>query len=127
MKETEEQKKLVQWLKLKKIFYFSVPNGSVLSGNALQRARQMNKLKAEGLVVGCSDIVVMLSNKILFIELKQRKKVLKSGKLSTSNSNTSTAQKQFLQHIVDNFDYADARICYGFDQAKEFVECWIKK
>ena len=119
--ETQEQQKLVQWLKLKKIFYFSVPNGSVLKGNPLQRAKQMNRLKSEGLIVGTSDIVVMLSNKILFIELKRAKKVLKSGKLSTSNSVTSKEQLKFLES-VNEFGYAIGNVCYGFNEAKELIE-----
>jgi len=118
--DPEEQQKLVQWLKLKKIFYFAVPNGSVLKGNALQRAKQMERLKSEGLVPGTSDIIVMLQEKILFIELKRAKKVLKSGKLSTSNSTTSEAQKDFIEK-VNKFHYTDAKVCYGFNDAMEFI------
>ena len=86
----------------------------------------MQRLKSEGLVVGTSDIIVMLPSKILFIELKRAKKVLKSGKLSTSNTSVSEQQKEFLQHIIDNFNYADGLICYGFGEAKEFIECHLK-
>ncbi|MCW8932201.1 MAG: VRR-NUC domain-containing protein [Gammaproteobacteria bacterium] len=124
--EELEQQKLVQWLKIKKLFYFAIPNGAFLSGTPLQRAKQMARLKSAGLVVGASDIVVMLPNKILFIELKRPKKILKSGKLSTSNSTVSLEQKKFLQAIVDNFEYAEATVCYGFNEAREFIEWHIK-
>ena len=121
MKETYEQTALVQWLKLKKLFYFAIPNGSVLRGTPLQRAKQMNVLKKEGLVVGASDIFVMLPSKLIAIELKQAKKVLKSGKLSTSHTKVSDDQKKFLERL-NQFDYADGKVCYGFTEAKEFIE-----
>ena len=111
--ETIEQKKLVQWLKLKKIFYFSVPNGSVLKGNPLQRAKQMQKLKSEGLIVGTSDIVIMLPEKILFIELKRARKTLKGGKLSVSHTSVSKEQKSFLNTINSDFNYADGYVACG--------------
>lgn len=110
--ETEEQQVLVKYLKLKKIFYFSVPNGSVLKGNKLQRARQMNKLKAEGLVVGTSDIVVMLPNQILFIELKR-----------TKGSTTSKEQLSFLEKI-NKYPYADGKVCKGAKEAIEFIDSY---
>ena len=120
--EHQEQVNLVKWLKIKKIFYFAVPNGSVLKGTPLQRAKQMNNLKAEGLVPGASDIVVLLKDKILFIEMKAAPKKLKSGKLSVSHTKVSDDQINFMQKIVDNFDYADAFICYGFNQATEYIK-----
>jgi len=120
--ESTEQQKLIQWLRLKKIFHFSVPNGSVLKGTPLQRAKQMARLKKEGLVVGVSDVVVMLPNKILFIELKRARKTLKSGKLSISHTKTSPEQLKFLESVVENFDYADGFVCYGAKQAIEYIE-----
>lgn len=111
--ETQEQKALIQWLKLKKIFYFSVANGAVLRGNAMQRARQMNKLKSEGLIVGTSDLIVMIKDKILFIELKRVK-----------GSTTSQAQKDFVTK-VDKFTYAVGRVCKGAKMAIEFIEEYL--
>jgi len=119
--ETIEQKKLVQWLKLKKLFYFSVPNGSVLKGNPLQRAKQMARLKSEGLIVGTSDIFVMLPNKLLSIELKRSRKTLKSGKLSISHTKTSDEQKKFLERIHE-LDYAIGSVCYGCAESIKFIE-----
>lgn len=122
--ETFEQQNLVKWLRLKKLFYFSIPNGSVLKGTPLQRARQMNKLKSEGLVDGASDIVVMLKDKILFIELKRAKKTLKSGNLSVSHTKTSDEQLKFLAK-VDGFKYTDSSVCYGCAEAIDFIEGWM--
>jgi len=113
--ETEEQKALVQYLNAKKLFYFAVPNGAVLKGTPLQRARQMKKLKAEGLIAGTSDIVVLLKEKILFIEMKRIKK-----------STISKEQKAFLEK-VNKFPYAVGKVCKGAKEAIEFIESHIKK
>ena len=119
--ESIEQQKLIQWLKVKKIFHFAVPNGSVLKGTPLQRAKQMQRLKNEGLLVGVSDIVVMLPNKILFIELKRARKTLTSGKLSISHTKVSGEQKSFMKR-VNEFDYADAYIAYGANEAMQIIQ-----
>ena len=125
--ETQEQQKLVQWLKLKKLFHFAPINENQGSfTNRRVAVIQAVKAKSMGKAKGISDIIVMLPNKILFIELKRAKKILKSGKLSTSHTKVSEEQKEFLQHIVDNFAYADAMVCYGFDEAREFIECHLK-
>lgn len=108
--ESEEQQTLVQYCKLKKLFAFSVPNGSVLKGNKLQRAKQMARLKKEGLVVGVSDFVVMLPSKILFIELKRIK-----------GSVTSDAQKDFIEK-VNQYPYGIGKVCKGAKEAIEFIE-----
>jgi len=108
--ETDEQKVLVKYLILKKIFYFSVPNGSVLKGNSRQRAIQMGKLKREGLISGTSDIVVLLPTKILFIEMKR-----------TKGSSTSKEQKAFLEK-VNLYPYAIGQVCKGAGEAMKFIE-----
>lgn len=112
--ESEEQQTLVRYCKVKKIFAFSVPNGSVLKGNKLQRAKQMARLKKEGLVVGVSDFIVMLPNKILFIELKRIK-----------GSVTSEAQKEFIEKMKD-YPYAVGRVCKGAKEAISFIEEYLK-
>ncbi len=108
--ESDEQKVLVQYLKLKKIMYFAVPNGAMLKGNKLQRARQMAKLKSEGLVPGTSDIIAMLPSKILFIEMKRVK-----------GSSTTKEQKEFIEKIKE-FNYAEGRVCKGARAAIDFIE-----
>lgn len=118
--ESEEQASLVQYLKLKKIFYFSVPNGSYLAGGKLQRVKQMTRLKREGLIDGVSDLVVLLEDKILFIEMKRRPKILKSGKESVSHTSISKDQKIFLES-VGKFKYAESTVAYGCKQAIEFI------
>jgi len=119
--ETEEQQKLIQWLRIKKLMYWATPNGAVLKGSKLQRVKQMSKLKKEGLVNGVSDVIVMLPNKILFIEMKRQKKKLTTGKMSSTSISVSDEQKSFLKK-VNGFDYAHGIIAYGFNEAMEFIE-----
>ncbi len=53
-----------EYQRLGKGFIFSVPNGG--SRNPVEA----KKLKATGQTAGVSDLIVILSNKVLFIELK---------------------------------------------------------
>jgi len=107
--EDDEQKAFIQWLTIKNIFFFSVPNGAVLKGNAMQRARQMNQLKASGFRNGVADVIVMIKDKVLFIEMKKKK----GGRQSES-------QKQF-EKDVSVFDYCEYFVANGSKEAIEIV------
>ena len=120
--EAIEQQKLVQWLRLKKIFHYATTN----ENNSYKQDRKYamiaeQKAKAQGKLKGVADITVLLPNKILFIELKKQGKVLKNGTVSHSNSTVSPEQIAFLEK-VNSFDYAEGRVCYGFEAAKKFIE-----
>ena len=120
--EIDEQKKLVNWLKTKKIFFYS----NVSENNTYKQDRKYariaeQKAKSQGKLKGVADITVLLPNKILFIELKKQGKVLKNGNISHSNSKVSDEQIAFLEK-VNSFDYAIGKVCYGFDAAKNFIE-----
>ena len=122
--EETEQKKLVQYLRAKNIFHFAPlneNNQSFMNRNTAIRIEA--KAKAMGKMNGVSDIIVMLKGSILFIELKRAKKRLRNGKLSTSNTKVSEAQKSFISTINDNFgNYAYAKVCYGADEAISVIE-----
>jgi len=113
--ERDEQISLHQWCKLKKLNSFSVPNGG-----SRHRLEAIN-LKREGATAGVSDYVVLLKDKILFIEMKRRPKKLVSGKMSVSHTKTSVEQLKFLDELK-NTSYAIGKVCYGFAEAKEFIE-----
>ena len=120
--EHQEQATLVQWLKIKKIDYFAIPNAQALSSlNKLMAIRAMNKLKAEGLVSGTSDICVFTSDYILFIEMKKRAVTTKTGKRSVAHTKVSDNQKKFLE-MVEQYGYVKSSVCYGFIEAKTFIE-----
>lgn len=106
--EHEEQSVVVQYLKLKKIPYYAVPNGSFLAGDKMRRVRQMARLKKEGLQTGVPDLVVLLPSKALYIEMKR-----------TKGSTTSKEQKEWIV-LLNCLSYCEAVICKG---AKEAIEC----
>lgn len=119
--ESDEQKMLVQWLNLKNITHFAITNENNHSSLNRTVAMKMEaKSKSMGKHKGASDIVVLLPNKILFIELKRRRKLLKNGCTSITHTKVSKHQYEFMT-MVNKFDYAKAEVCYGFDEAKELI------
>lgn len=111
--EEQEQKKLVQWLRLKKIFHFAPMNENKQSFTNPKVAMMIEaKAKSMGKVKGVSDLVVMLPNSILFIELKRAKKRL---------TKVSDSQNVFLSKI-GQFCYAKGHVCYGANEAIEIIE-----
>lgn len=78
--ESAIQQQIRSYLKLRGIESVSVPNGSVLAGDAKARARQMAALKRDGLRVGFPDLLVLApEGRLAFIEVKTDK-----GRLSDS-------------------------------------------
>ncbi|MCK5743518.1 MAG: VRR-NUC domain-containing protein [Caldisericia bacterium] len=118
-KETDEQKMFIRWLQAKRIFYFSVPNGGSRHG------REAVNLKKEGVVAGVPDVVVMLEDRILFVEMKRKQKKLKSGKLSNAHSKPSQEQIRIMERI-NRYKYASAVVAYGGSEAISIVESYIK-
>jgi len=122
-KEEVEQQKLIQWLKAKKIFHFAPMNENKQSFTSRGVALKLEaKARSMGKVKGISDVIVMLEDKILFIELKRARKTLKSGKLTISHTKVSPEQISFLNKINERFkSYAEAYICYGAEEAKDII------
>lgn len=110
MKEEEiEQRKLVQFLKQNKIFYFAPMNENSHSGKDRKLAAILeNKAKAMGKVNGVTDIVVLLTETALFIEMKA-----KTGKVSEN-------QKNFIERLK-TLNYAHGYICYSYEEAKDKI------
>ena len=120
--EAQEQKALVDWLRINNYFFFAPTNeNNTYKQNAKYAMINEVKAKSLGKLKGVSDLVVFLPSKILFIELKRRPKKLKSGKLSYSNSKVSNEQDFFIQK-VNTYPYAKGAICYGADSAIKFIE-----
>ena len=71
-----------------KIFHFSVPNGES------RPIRAAARLKAEGLLAGVSDLILVLPKRIVFVEIKNGNK----GRLSD-------AQKNF-KNIVESLGFS---------------------
>ena len=107
--EAEEQTRLVQYLRFKKIPHFAIPNGG--SRNKIEG----KNLKAQGVVAGVPDMMIPVANKKyhgLFIELKRKK----GGVLSER-------QKRF----IDYLDYAGYKtaVAKGSEEAKHIIENYL--
>jgi hypothetical protein len=118
LSESQEQCLLVAWFRIQypkyKLNLFSIPNGAVLSGDNRARAIQMNRLKAEGLVSGVSDLLLAIpasGYSGLFIEMKSIKGV------------ASDDQKKFVEQMR-NSGYR-AEFCFGYEQAKGFIKNYL--
>jgi len=84
--ELAEQHAFVQWLDLKKLKYFAVPNEVKFVSKIKSKIGRINFFKdrkKEGIKKGVPDLVVFLNDRILFIEMKRVK-----------GSTTSDEQKQ---------------------------------
>jgi len=122
--EHQEQIKVVNYLNIlqkqgKVVEFFAIPNGG-----SRHKLEAIN-LKREGVKSGVSDLCVILKNKVLFIEMKRPAKRLKSGKLSTAGIIVSEYQKQFLESISKS-EVCEGIVCYGFDEAKNFIDTQIQ-
>ena len=123
--ESFEQKKFVSFLRANNIFHWATNN----ENNSYRQDRHYamiaeSKAKAVGKLKGVADVTVMLDNKILFVEMKRQRKMLKSGKYSTSHTKLSDGQQAFLDR-VNTFDYAVGTVCYGADEAIAFVKRYM--
>ena len=73
--ESQMQRSCVTWFRLQypDLLLLSIPNGAHLAGTKKQRAMKASVLKAEGLVPGASDLVLIHPRGVLFLEAKTLK------------------------------------------------------
>lgn len=121
--EHYEQVKVISYLNILKsqmkiIEFFAIPNGG--SRNKIEAVN----LKREGVKAGVSDLCVILKDRVLFIEMKRPAKKLKNGKLSIAGISVSDNQKKFIEQ-VNLSNVVTAKVCYGFDEAKLFIDSYI--
>ncbi len=126
MKKAEEyeQIKLMHYCTLlertnKILMHFAIPNGG--SRNVLEAAN----MKRAGVRAGVSDYCVVLTDKVLFIEMKRKPRVLKDGKLSFTGITISDNQRNFIS-AINMSKVCEGFVCYGFDEAKEKIDDFIK-
>lgn len=102
--ELQEQRAFIRYLQAMKLPYFAIPNGAKRTRWEAQQA------KAEGMVAGAPDLAVILPKGVtLWVEMKRRK-----GGVVTP------AQKQMgkrLEALGHHY-----RVCYGWEEARAFVE-----
>lgn len=104
--EEQEQMKFVSWLRVKKIRHIHIANERMCS------VVYKKKLKALGTYAGFPDLMIFLPNRTLFIEMKRSDKRL---------SRVSKEQSEWLE-FLNLLDEGSAKVCYGADEAIEFVK-----
>lgn len=89
----------------------SVPNGSVLAGDKMARVRQMASMKADGLMVGFADLVVLGSRgRVAFLEVK------------TPEGKLSPAQNMFRKIVEDKgHNYSVVR---SHEELPDILKAW---
>lgn len=120
MSEYEEQKALVKWLNAKRLAYASVPNENNMSFlNKKVASIQGQKLKATGKRKGFPDMLVFLPDLVIAIEMKRTIQKGKSKPVVSEDQKTWISQLNELGH--------PAKVCYGWVEAKEFVELHLNE
>lgn len=125
-KESHHQKKLAQYLldlKVKDIVceFWATMNENLLSSGQLKDILVEEEAKRMGKLNGVSDIIVVGFEKVLFMELKREPKVLKSGKLSYSNSKRSKDQIQFLKNVLKS-NVTAGGFFYFYEDSVAFIK-----
>lgn len=112
--EHREQVALFQWANIKGIgMLFAIPNGGH------RHKATAAKLKAEGVKPGIPDICLAIAKGEyhgLFIEMKRRKEDGKSA--------VSPKQRAWITAL--NLNGYQAAVCYGWLEAKEVIEEYLK-
>lgn len=106
--EAQEQMQLVQWLRLKKIPHFRVPNETYTKS---WKQKHMNK--ALGVSKGVPDLFVCLPSKLIAIELKRTKGFV-----------ISPEQQLWIDRL--NKAGVQAIIAKGCQEAIDFVQLMLK-
>lgn len=116
--EFGEQQAFVHYLQLlqnkgKVVKYTAVPNNTWTPSN-----KQKTKNRELGLRAGFPDLVILTRRTFLCIEMKVK-------------PNKSTPDQQDWQRAINNLnaDFRNlvfARVCYGFDEAKQLIDSIVK-
>jgi NAD+--asparagine ADP-ribosyltransferase len=107
--ESEEQKAFVEWLNYNKIKHSAIPNSTYTKS---WKQKINNKLM--GLNPGLPDLLLIVNNKLVFIEMKRRK----SFKISDSQAEWIKA--------LNECDGVKAYIAFSCDEAISIVENILK-
>ena len=115
--EIQETIALANWLRVNNYLFTKNPNETFTKFFNVKR-----KNKLEWVSPWVPDMMIILKRwSLLFIELKRRKKVLKSWKLSSSNSRVSEEQKKWISEL-NKIPNIEACICYWAEEAIKLIE-----
>jgi hypothetical protein len=97
-----------QWLRLKGLVFTHIPNETFTKS-----WNQKRKNQREGVAAGVPDYLILTKKGIVFIEMKR-----------IAKSRVSDEQKAWIE-AINSTPGAQAEVCYGFAQAREFTEKFI--
>lgn len=111
--EIHEQEAVVEYLDLlvssgKVVIFSAVPNNTFTKS-----WKQKAKMKREGVRRGVPDILVVLKDKIIFVEMKR-----------VSGGVISSHQKEWIEAISKAGGHA--KVCRGFNEAKKYIDSMVK-
>ena len=115
--ESQETIQLANWLRA---------NNYMFTKNANETFTKFWNVKRKNTLEWVSkwvpDMMIILKKwALLFIELKRQKKILKSWKLSSSNSQISAEQVNWINEL-NKIKNVQAEICYGADEAINLIK-----
>ncbi|MDA3806760.1 MAG: VRR-NUC domain-containing protein [Thiomicrorhabdus sp.] len=120
MSEYDEQKALVQWMTVKKLAFAAVPNENNMSFlNKKVAMIQGAKAKASGKRKGFPDMLVFVPGLVIVVEMKN---IIQKGKTKPV---TSPEQTTWIKLLIELGH--PAKVCYGWIEAKQFIELHLKK
>lgn len=106
-------------------FFAAINETRVKSSNPIKNKAIAFKEYAMGKRSGVSDITIILQDKVLFLEMKQPKKLLKNGTYTNSHSKQSESQIEFEKEVTQS-NVCFYEVGYGFLNAKEIIGEYIK-
>jgi hypothetical protein len=102
--EHTEQVAFVQWFRLQfpGVLIFAIPNGAHLAGTIAQRAAQVARLKAEGMVSGVPDLEIPEWG--CYVEMKRQR----GGRLSADQVRIHDALRRAGKRVIVGKGWEDA-------------------
>ena len=112
LKESEEAKIFVAWLRIHHLHFMHVPSET---GGTPEAKRRAIRMKQQGTVSGFPDYIIYIPSGTLYVELKRIR-----------GSATSQEQKDWVL-FLNKQPASEARICKGADMAINFVGSHLHK
>ncbi|MBP9698116.1 MAG: VRR-NUC domain-containing protein [Candidatus Moranbacteria bacterium] len=106
--ERDEQIAFVEWLRINRYVFTSIPN------SAQRTARYAQMMKQEGLNPGLPDLLIIVKNQLVWIEMK--KSIYKNRK----NGGLSESQIEW-HEALNKCANTQVFVCYGDLEAREVI------
>ena len=115
--ESQETIELANWLRANNYMFTKSPNETFTK---FWNVKRKNTLEWVSKWV-CDMMIILKRWSLLFIELKRQKKILKSWKLSSSNSKVSPEQIKWIEELNKIYNVW-AEVCYWANEAIELIK-----